>query len=156
MKVEHLIIGAGIAGLTLRHFLRSESVLVVDPAPGGYKIGESLIPELFRHPELAALLPQVQQLPSYTPKHGTTFVARGEVAYFPIGKREIGEAMHVARDELEQTLATAWNIDITRAAVQSIDWQRKRVETTAGPIDVSGLILDCSGPAMIVVTPCRR
>ncbi len=149
-QVEHLIIGAGVAGLTLRHFLDSASVAIVDPAPGSYKIGESMIPELFRHPELAALIPRIQGLPSYTPKYGTTFVAQGEVAYFPIGEREVGEAMHVARDELEREMAAAWEIEVTRAAVTSIDWDRKRVETTAGTYAVSGLILDCSGPAMVV------
>lgn len=151
-QVEHLIIGAGIAGLVLRHFLASERVVIVDPEPAGYKIGESLIPELFRHPELAALLPRVQALPSYTPKYGTTFVAQGEVALFPIGQREIGEAMHVARSELEGVLIDAWNIEVVRARVTSIDFERKRVRTSAGEFEVSGLILDCSGPAMLVAS----
>jgi flavin-dependent dehydrogenase len=151
-QVEHLIIGAGIAGLVLRHFLASESVVIVDPEPAGYKIGESLIPELFRHPELAAVLPRVQALPSYTPKYGTTFVAHGEVALFPIGRREIGEAMHVARSELEGALIDAWNIDILRARVTGIDFERKHVSTSAGEFTVSGLIFDCSGPAMLVAS----
>ncbi|MFV8749911.1 NAD(P)/FAD-dependent oxidoreductase [Nannocystaceae bacterium ST9] len=151
-QVEHLIIGAGIAGLVLRHFLTSERVVIVDPEPAGYKIGESLIPELFRHPELAALLPRIQALPSYTPKYGTTFVAHGEVALFPIGAREIGEAMHVARSELEGALIEAWNIEVVRARVTSIDFERKRVTTSAGEFEVSGLIFDCSGPAMLVAS----
>ncbi len=152
VQVEHLIIGAGIAGLVLRHFLTSERVVIVDPEPAGYKIGESLIPELFRHPELAALLPRVQALPSYTPKYGTTFVAHGEVALFPIGQREIGEAMHVARSELEGALIDAWNIEVVRARVTSIDFDRKHVTTSAGEFAVSGLIFDCSGPAMLVAS----
>jgi len=149
-QVEHLIIGAGIAGLVLRRFLESDRVVILDPEPAGYKIGESLIPELFRHPELAALLPRVQALPSYTPKYGTTFVAQGEVALFPIGQREIGEAMHVARAELEGALIDAWELEVVRARVTSIDFERKRVQTSAGEYEVSGLILDCSGPAMVV------
>jgi flavin-dependent dehydrogenase len=151
-QVEHLIIGAGIAGLVLRRFLTSERVVILDPDPGNYKIGESLIPELFRHPELAALLPRVRALPSYTPKYGTTFVAHGEVALFPIGRREIGEAMHVARSELESAMIEAWNIEVVRARVSSIDFEHKRVNTSAGEFEVSGLILDCSGPAMLVAS----
>ncbi|EDM76163.1 hypothetical protein PPSIR1_26923 [Plesiocystis pacifica SIR-1] len=157
--VEHLIVGAGVAGLTLRRFLElegvSDSVAIVDPRPGSYKVGESVIPELFAHPELAALLPGIRALPSYTAKQGTTFVMHGrdgapELAYFPVGARQVGEAMHVARDELEAEMARAWTLDIDRAAVTAIDWQTKRVETTAGAYQVSGLIFDCSGPAMVV------
>lgn len=153
-EVEHLIIGAGVAGLTLRHFLSAGEedgrVAIVDPNPGGYKIGESLIPEVFRHPNMAALVPELQALPSFTAKRGTTFLAHGELAYFPIAGPEFGEAMHVARDEMERAMARAWSIDVTRAAVTDIDWARKHVQTDAGAFAVSGLILDCSGPAMVV------
>lgn len=149
-RVQHLIIGAGMAGLVLRRFLVGERIVIIDPEPAGYKIGESLIPELFRHPELAALLPIVQALPSYTPKYGTTFVAQGEVAFFPIGSREIGEAMHVARHELEAALIEAWQLDILRARVTAVDVERKHVSTTAGEFEVEGLIFDCSGPAMLL------
>ncbi len=151
-QVEHLIIGAGVAGLVLRHFLSSERVVVIDPEPASYKIGESLIPELFRHPELAALLPRVQALPSYTPKYGTTFIAEPEVAFFPIGTREVGEAMHVARSELEQAMIDAWRIEVVRGRVSTIDFERKQVHTSAGDFVVEGLILDCSGPAMVVAS----
>lgn len=149
-QVEHLIIGAGIAGLVLRHFLASERVVIVDPNPAAYKIGESLIPELFRHPKLAALLPRIHALPSYTPKYGTTFVAGSEVAFFPIGEREAGNAMHVLRTELEQVMIDAWSIEPVRAKVERIDFDRKQVHTSAGSYAVEGLILDCSGPAMVV------
>lgn len=151
-RVQHLIIGAGMAGLVLRRFLVGERIMIIDPEPAGYKIGESLIPELFRHPELAALLPKVQALPSYTPKYGTTFVAQGEVAYFPIGNREVGEAMHVARSELEAALIDAWQLDILRARVTAVDVECKRVSTTAGEFEVEGLIFDCSGPAMLLAS----
>lgn len=149
-RTEHLIIGAGVAGLVLRRFLAAERVVIVDPRPASYKIGESLIPELFRHPELAALLPRVQALPSYTAKYGTTFVSAAEVAFFPIGTGEACSAMHVARSELEQTMIDAWEIDVVRARVESIDFERKQVHTDAGSYAVDGLILDCSGPAMLV------
>lgn len=149
-RVQHLIIGAGLAGLVLRRLLDSEDVVLVDPRPGGYKIGESLIPELFRHPELAALLPRLQALPSFTAKYGTTFVADGNVAYFPIGEREVGEAMHIARGEMEAAMREAWNLDVVEAHVTSIDFAQKRVSTSAGEYEVSGLVLDCSGPAMVV------
>lgn len=149
-QVEHLIIGAGVAGLTLRHLLGKRDVAIVDPAPGGYKIGESLIPELFRPEALRALIPRIKQLPSYTVKYGTTFVAGGHMAFFPIGGPEIGEAMHVGRSELESLMADAWDIAVDRAAVRSIDWDRKVVQTSDEDYSVSGLVLDCSGPAMVV------
>lgn len=149
-QVEHLIIGAGVAGLTLEHFLASESVALIDPQPGAYKIGESLIPELFRHPELLALVPQLQKLPSFTTKYGTTFVANGEVAYFPVAKPEVGIAMHIGRDEMEGAMAEAWDSPISVASVESIDFDARIVRTTIGDFQVSGLIFDCSGPAMVV------
>jgi flavin-dependent dehydrogenase len=149
-QVEHLIIGAGVAGLVLRHFLSSERVVIVDPNPASYKIGESLIPELFRHPELAALLPRIHALPSYTPKYGTTFVADSEIAFFPIGLGEANNAMHVLRSELEQAMIDAWGIQVVRAKVERIDFDRKQVHTSAGAYAVEGQILDCSGPAMVV------
>lgn len=149
-QVEHLIIGAGVAGLTLRHLLGDRDVAVVDPAPGGYKIGESLIPELFRPEALRALIPRIKALPSYTIKYGTTFVAGGQMAFFPIGGPEIGEAMHIGRAELETAMAEAWEIEVHRASVDRIDWEDKVVHTSDGDYKVSGLVLDCSGPAMVV------
>lgn len=151
-RVEHLIIGAGMAGLVLRHLLDSEDVVLLDPNPGGYKIGESLVPELFQHPELAALLPRLQELPSWTAKYGTAFIADGAVAYFPVGGPEVGQAMHIDRSEMERAMIEAWDLSVVDAKVTGIDFDRSEVSTTAGDYKVSGLILDCSGPAMVVAS----
>lgn len=151
MAIEHVIVGAGLAGLVLARMLGPRAV-VVDPQPAAYKIGESLIPELFRHPELRALLPRVRALPSFSAKTGTTFVAGGDVAYFPLAAGDGPDAMHVARPELEAAIREAWGIAVVEARVTAIDWDRKVVETDAGPIQFTGQVLDCSGPAMRVAT----
>jgi flavin-dependent dehydrogenase len=151
-QVEHLIIGAGMAGLVLKHFLAERDVVLLDPEPARYKIGESLIPELFRHPELAKLLPQLTSLPSRTAKYGTTFIARGNVVEFPLAEREASISMHVFRPELETAMAAAWGIDPIREKVEAIDWDRRVVRTDGGEYRVSGQILDCSGPAMVVAS----
>src|SRR5688572_9355605 len=101
-RVDHVIIGAGLAGLVLRHFLRDRRVVLLDPAPFSYKIGESVVPEQFGHPELRALVPALRELPSYQIKSGTVFVSDDSVASFPLPPAEAGVSMHVARDELER------------------------------------------------------
>lgn len=70
VDVDYLIISAGMAGTVLDHFLRAEPgrKVFVDPKPGGYKVGESVMPEHFLPPELAALLDEIRELPSFTPK----------------------------------------------------------------------------------------
>jgi flavin-dependent dehydrogenase len=151
-QVEHLIIGAGMAGLVLKHFLAERDVALLDPEPARYKIGESLIPELFRHPELAKLLPRLRELPSRTPKYGTTFVANGSVVEFPLAEREASISMHIVRHELEREMAAAWGIDPVREKVEHIDFERRVVRTDRSEYQVSGQILDCSGPAMVVAT----
>ena len=83
-EVEHLIVGAGPAGLVLQRFLREPDTVLLDPSPFGYKIGESIIPEHFGHPLLAELLPALRAQPSYSPKYGTIFVADGCAASFPL------------------------------------------------------------------------
>lgn len=146
-----MILGAGLAGLVLARMLGRRAI-VVDPNPGAYKIGESLIPELFRHPELAALLPRARALPSCSPKTGTSFVAGGDVAYFPLAEPDVPRSMHVARPELERMILEAWEIEVFPARVTSVDWARRRVETSLGPLEFAGLVLDCSGPAMLVAS----
>ena len=59
IHTDYLIIGAGQAGLVLARLLDAGSVTILDPAVGGYKIGESIVPEQFQHPELNALLPAI-------------------------------------------------------------------------------------------------
>ncbi len=67
VDVDYLLLGAGMAGTVLDHFLRSDRKVLVDSNPGGYKVGESVAPEHFRHPELAALLDDVHALPRSRP-----------------------------------------------------------------------------------------
>ena len=150
MKVDYLIIGAGMAGLTLKHFLKNERTVLLDPAPGGYKVGESVIPETFRHPELKALLPAVRELPSYSKKKGTLFISPTSVASFPIPTRGRELSMHVARHELEDLLRTRWQLDVECERVEAIDFRSRRVTTNRRTYQVRHQILDCSGPAMVV------
>ncbi|MGE0321605.1 MAG: NAD(P)/FAD-dependent oxidoreductase [Polyangiaceae bacterium] len=151
-RVEHVVIGAGLAGLVLKHMLASDRVVLLDPAPYSYKIGESLIPELFRHPELERLLPIVRTLPSYTEKRGTTFVGADSVVDFPLARREAGVSMHIFRPELERALAETWGVDIVREKVTGLDLGRRIVHTDAQDYEFSGQVIDCSGPAMFVAT----
>jgi len=151
-EVEHVIVGAGMAGLVLEHFLRDRNTLLLDPEPARYKIGESLIPELFRHPEMQKLLPRLRNLSSRTPKYGTTFIANGSVVEFPLAEREASISMHVVRHELEREMATAWGIEPVREKVESIDFERRVVTTNGESYRFSGQVLDCSGPAMVVAS----
>src|SRR5262249_52278271 len=67
---DYVILGAGIAGLTMQHVLRAAgcSAILVDASPGRYKIGESIIPQHFVEPEVRPLYEIVCALPSATPK----------------------------------------------------------------------------------------
>lgn len=149
-RVDHVIIGAGLAGLVLRRFLRDRNVVLLDPAPFSYKIGESVVPEQFGHPEMRALVPAVRALPSYSLKAGTTFVSAGSVASFPLPPAEAGVSCHVSRHELEAMIAERWSISIVREKVIAVDVERRRVTTTARVYESAGPILDCSGPAMVI------
>jgi len=151
-KVEHVIVGAGLAGLVMARFLKDRNIALLDPSPFAYKIGESLIPELFRHPELAALLDDVRKLPSYTEKHGTTFVGHEEVACFPLASIESNISMHVFRSELEALFAARWRSPIERARMIGVDLDARVVHTDAGAISFSGQLIDCSGPAMTLAS----
>lgn len=151
-RVDHVIIGAGLAGLVLRHFLGDRSVVLLDPAPFGYKIGESVVPEQFGHPALRALLPAIRELPSYQVKTGTIFASEGSIASFPLPPAEAGVSMHVARHELERLIADTWKVPIVRERVIDVDVAARRVTTDAGVYESNGPILDCSGPAMVVAS----
>jgi hypothetical protein len=150
MKIDYLIIGAGQAGLVLKRFLTSGRSVLLDPNPGGYKIGESVVPEQFAHPVMSALIPKVRQLPSFAPKFGTTFVSADSVASFPLPPTEAALSMHVARSELEQLMAREWDTEITRERVVEIDLAKKTVRTDKQTYEVERQIIDCSGPAMVV------
>lgn len=155
MKVDYLLIGAGMAGLVLRRFLRNERTVLVDQNPGGYKIGESVVPEQFQHPELRALVPKIQALPSYSPKYGTTFVSDDSIASFPLPPSEAGVAMHVARPEVENLMIAEWGIPISREKVLEIDPKNHVVRTDRNTYEVERQIIDCSGPAMVVGSALR-
>lgn len=150
MKVDHLLIGAGMAGLVLRRLLKSDRAVLIDQNPGGYKIGESVVPEQFHHPVMRALLPSIEALPSYSPKYGTTFVSDDSVASFPLPPEEAGVAMHVARSEIEQLMRREWSIDIAQERVLEVDLANHRVRTDRQTYEVEKQIIDCSGPAMVV------
>lgn len=152
MNVDYLVIGAGQAGLVLKRFLDSDRAVLIDPNPGGYKIGESVVPEQFAHPIMRALVPKVRALPSYTPKFGTTFVNDDSVASFPLPPTEAELSMHVARSELEQLMAREWGTAIAREKVVSIDVAKKTVTTDKQTYEVERQIIDCSGPAMVLGT----
>ena len=67
-RVDYLIVGAGLAGITLKHFLENERTVILDPNPAAYKVGESFIPETFHHPEMQTLLAGIKRLPSFSKK----------------------------------------------------------------------------------------
>lgn len=151
-RVDYLIIGAGQAGMVLWRFLENTGAVIVDPNPGGYKIGESIIPEHFRHPVMRELLPGIRRRASYTPKHGSTFIENGMVASFPLPEGEAGVAMHLAREDLEQFMLDAWQVPVRRERVLAVDLATKRVRTDSGEYEVRRQIIDCSGPAMVLAS----
>ncbi|HAN29967.1 MAG TPA: hypothetical protein DCQ06_00080 [Myxococcales bacterium] len=143
---EHLIIGAGITGLVLASEL---NVPVFDKAPGGYKVGESVIPEQFHDPRMSCHLEAIRQLPSWAPKRGTVFQDETEVAFFPL-TQHLDRAMHVARHELEPLLAQRMDVQVMSAEVLEVDVVGRRLRTDKGWWYSRGPLLDCSGPAMLV------
>jgi hypothetical protein len=146
--VDHLILGAGIAGLVLRRMLGSG--LVIDANPSGYKIGESVIPEQFQHPVMRSLLPAIEKLPSYSAKRGTIFIGDGAIASFPL-IAQFG-ALHVFRSELEALMQETWQIPIQQERILEIDVKNHTVRTDRETYRSRGPILDCSGPAMLTAT----
>lgn len=148
-EVDYVIIGAGIAGMTLDHMLRDQSRVLIDPSPGKYKIGESIIPQHFAEPEVRPLFEIVKKLPSYTPKDGTLFIEDTTVGGFePFPESNF--TVHVARQELEEATAKFFGTRIVRERVESIDVETRTVVTDAGTFRANKLILDCSGPARIL------
>ncbi len=152
IDVDYLVIGAGLCGMVFHRFLDSERCVLVDSRPGRYKIGESIIPEQFRHPKLQALLPAIQALPSYSRKYGTTFISDGRVASFPLPESEVGQAMHCSRHEMEACIRKQWQVPIRTERVTAIDFAKKLVTTDKNTYRVAHQIIDCSGPAMVVAS----
>ena len=154
--VSYLIIGAGMAGTVLKRFLQDADAVLLDPDPGGYKIGESIIPEHFHHPLVRELVPQIKELPSYSPKWGSTFVSRKSIASFPLPPHGAEVAMHVAREELESLMHREWNTPIVHEKVSAIDLATKEVTTSSTRYRVEKQIVDCSGPAMVLARMCGQ
>ena len=164
--VDYLIIGGGIAGITLKHFLKNQNTVLLEAEPGSYKIGESIIPEQFRHPELQKLLPALMKCPSYSPKYGTTFIEEGSAASFPLPEGGLQGAMHITRTEMEQVMLDAWKVPVRHEKVIAIDLEQKigrvpyhrgrflsREEDLAGraqPHDIAHLCLPCASEAEII------
>lgn len=148
-SVDYVILGAGIAGMTMQHVLKGESVALIDPSPGKYKIGESIIPQHFIEPEVRPLFEIVQKLPSACPKDGTLFIAEDSVgAFAPF--EDAGYTIHVARQELEAATAAFFQTEVIRERVESVDVESRTVTTDQGTFHARKLIIDCSGPARIV------
>ncbi len=151
--VEHLVIGAGVAGMTVAHFL-GERAVVLDPHPERYKIGESIIPQHFQHPALRPMLERVRALPSACPKTGTLFVTAKSASYFPILDDAVpverALAVHVERAELERAQRDFLKTPVRRERVVAVDFDARVVTTTERRYRVGGLVIDCSGPAMFV------
>jgi flavin-dependent dehydrogenase len=148
-EVDYLIIGAGIAGMTLWDRLRDTDVALLDPTPGRYKIGESIVPQHFFPRQTRALLQRARRLPSASEKIGTLFVGRDSVSYFH-AYFDAAFALHVDRSELEAMYRDALGVEPIRERVEAVDVERREVRTDAGAFRVRRQILDCSGPAMVL------
>jgi flavin-dependent dehydrogenase len=155
IEVEHLVIGAGVAGMTVAHFLGNRAV-VVDPHPDRYKIGESIIPQHFHHPELWPLVERIRGSASACPKTGTLFVTSESASYFPILDDAIpadqARAVHVERAELERISREVLGTVVKKERVVSLDFATREVVTDVERYRVRGLVIDCSGPAMVVAS----
>jgi len=147
--VDYVILGAGIGGMTLQHILKGPSTVLIDPAPGRYKIGESIIPQHFIEPEVRPLFDIVSRLPSSTPKEGSLFVSHDSVGAFPPFS-ESNFTIHVARQELEAATAKFFGTEVVREHVEAVDVAARTVETDQGTFVARKLIIDCSGPSRIV------
>lgn len=154
--VDYLIIGAGLAGLTMHHFLESDSKVIVDSRPARYKLGESLIPEHFSDSGLASLLAKARALPSYSPKCGSMFIGSDSVAAFPLSPEDYSRALHVRREELERLMIDEWQVPIRDERVTGLDVAARVVTTSRRTYRVRRQILDCSGPAMVVARSLGR
>ena len=149
-EVDYLIIGAGVAGMTLRHTLASSRVALLDPHPLRYKLGESIIPEHLRDPVLADIRDEVPRLPSYSPKYGSMYIGPDGVAAFPLSPLDYAFAGHLRREELEARMASLWGIEIERERVQRYDATTNTVHTDRRAWRVAKQVIDCSGVARVL------
>lgn len=147
--VDYVIIGGGIAGMTLQYALGDASTALIESSPGRYKIGESIIPQHFFEPELKPLLEIVRSLPSATPKDGTLFFSDDSVGAFEVFP-EASYAVHACRQELEEATARYFGTRIVQAKVEDVDLEARVVTTDQGTYRARQLIADCSGPARVI------
>ncbi|MGH7296235.1 MAG: hypothetical protein ACRELB_14940, partial [Polyangiaceae bacterium] len=147
-SADFVILGAGIAGMTLQHVLRGSSAVLIDAAPFRYKIGESIIPQHFVEPEVRPLYDLVKDLPSVTPKDGTLFISDDSIGGFEL--LDINRTMHIGRQELEAATAKFFGTEIVRERIASVDVASRTVTTDQGTWVAKELILDCTGPARLV------
>lgn len=152
MRVDYVILGAGLSGMVLRRALdRSKTAVIIDPRPGAWKIGEANSPEMFASDLLGSVLEKARDLPSFSQKNGSVFIGADSVAAYPIVSNR-HEAMHVARDELENLLLEEWQLPIVREHVVDVDVEGRAVRTEKGVYEAREQIIDCSGAAMLVAT----
>jgi flavin-dependent dehydrogenase len=147
--VDYLIVGAGIAGMTVHRFLGDADVVVLDHHPDRYKIGESIIPSHFFAPELRPLLEEARALPSASSKLGTLFATEDGVSYFH-AYYDAQFTIHLDRQELEALYRRHLGVPIVRERVLEVDVERRVVKTAEQTYRVRRQIFDCSGPAMVV------
>jgi flavin-dependent dehydrogenase len=148
-EVDYVIIGAGMAGMAVKRTLQGESAVLLDPRPGRYKIGESVIPQHFADPLMRGLIDIVWALPSTTPKEATIFVSDESMGWFP-PFHDAPYAIHLDRREFEEATAKYFGTEIVRERVDAVDVETGHVTTDAGSFVARKLIIDCSGPARIV------
>ena len=149
-SVDHLIIGAGVAGIVLHRFLKGGRVAIVDPRPGRYKIGESILAEHHADPRLGELLGKAKKLPSFSPKWGSVYVGSDSIASYPLSPADREMAMHIDRQELESLMVRLWETPVRGERVESVSFGPTVVETDTATYRVGGLVFDCSGPAMVL------
>lgn len=148
--VDYLIIGAGLAGLTLRRFLDAPRVALLDPHPFRFKLGESIVPDHFRDAAHADIRDEVPSLPSYSPKRGSMYIGPDSVASFPLSPQDYRLASHLRREELEGRMAERWGIEVVRERVQGYDETTNTVRTDRRAWRVAKQVIDCSGVARVL------
>ncbi len=149
-EIDFLVIGGGIAGLTLCRFLTTKSVVCLEPKPCQFKLGEAVSPDHFDHPRLYEIAASARSLPSYSEKWGSLFVFDDSAAAYPTSSHGAQLALHIRRDELEDLMIRQWRPPLRAERAIEVDLDRKLVRTNGNLYRVRQQILDCSGPAMFM------
>lgn len=153
--VDYLIIGAGLAGMTLRRALGVPRVALLDPHPFRYKLGESIVPEHFTHPLCHDIRDEVPLLPSFSPKRGSMYIGPDSVAAFPLPPTTYASAAHLRREDLEEKMAQMWGLEIERERVEHYDPESNVVRTDKRTWKVTRQVIDCSGVARVLARSMR-